>query len=268
LLTRQRYFLFAAGLVILANEFSALYSNPSGNESISNCINIMDYFAQQDPQGSRLLFILKEFRDVVRRRQAARTQQMLSQSPQGFKQAQPVPVVNDTNDMTGVLSQGSGSIATEKVPISLATEVTMNRHNSNPSSSPPHPLEGLPRPPSHQNSVSASSNSQDTTSSRHNSFDTFYDLARAPSHPNSSTSNDGNDSGSGDAEIDFESLWQWPNSNGTGLTPGLGITPGGTYRIIDPMQSVFGNSMIDVQGVSDSSVPLYGVSTGGFSAAI
>jgi hypothetical protein len=130
-----------------------------------------------------------------------------------------------------------------------------------------YPLEGLAGPPSHQNSVSASSNSQDTTSSRHNSFDTFYDLARAPSHPNSGTSNDGNDSGSGDAEIDFESLWgQWPTSSGTGLTPGLGITPGGTLRIMDPMQSVFGNGMIDVQGVSDSSVPLYGVSTGGFSA--
>jgi hypothetical protein len=45
-------------------------------------------------------------------------------------------------------------------------------------------------------------------------MDTFFDLARV-----SSNSVDGNDS-LGENEIDFETLWQWPNSNSTGLTPG------------------------------------------------
>ena len=226
----------------------------------------MDYFAQQDPQGSRLLFILSSFRDVVIRQQATRTQQMLAQSPQGFKQAQPVSLANKTNSTTGNLFQGPGTIATEKAPISLAAEATVNRQNSTLGISPPHPFEGLPRPPSHQNSISTASTSQDAMSSRHNSFDTFYDLARVPSNPNSGTSNDGNDSGGGDAEIDFESLWQWPNSNGTGLTPGgLAITPGGSIGIIGTMQPAF-TGMVDVQEISDSSVPLFGLTTGEFGA--
>ena len=45
-------------------------------------------------------------------------------------------------------------------------------------------------------------------------MDTFFDLARV-----SSNSVDGNDS-IGENEIDFETLWQWPASNSTGLTPG------------------------------------------------
>jgi hypothetical protein len=178
---------------------------------------------------------------------------MLAQSPQGFKQAQPVSLVNEANDATGSLLQGPGTIVTEKVPISL-----------DPSTSPPHSLKGLPRPPTHQHSISTTSNSQDAMSSRQNSLDTFYDLARVPSHPKSGTSNDGNDSGGGDAEIDFESLWQWPNSNGTGLTPGgIAITPGGSIGIVGGMQPAF-STMNDVQGISDSSVPLFGLSTGEF----
>ena len=51
---------------------------------------------------------------------------------------------------------------------------------------------------------------------RSNSMDTFFDLARV-----SSNSVDGNDS-LGENEIDFETLWQWPNSHGAGLTPGGG----------------------------------------------
>jgi hypothetical protein len=53
-----------------------------------------------------------------------------------------------------------------------------------------------------------------STTQRNHSRDTFFDLARV-----SSSSADGNDSLGGD-EIDFEQLWHWPNSNGTGLTPG------------------------------------------------
>ena len=80
---------------------------------------------------------------------------------------------------------------------------------------------------------------------------------------NSAGSNDGNDSLGGDAEIDFESLWQWPNSNSTGLTPGagsgIGLTPGGSIGLVGAGQPTSGT--IDVRGVNDSTVPLYRMSS-------
>lgn len=81
------------------------------------------------------------------------------------------------------------------------------------------------------------------------------------SYPHSAGSVHDSDS-LGDAEIDFESLWQWPNSNGlTGLTPGVGPAMGlglGQSSVQAPGHS------IDVQGISDSSVPLFGMSRGEF----
>jgi len=81
---------------------------------------------------------------------------------------------------------------------------------------------------------------------------------------NSAGSNDGNDSLGGDAEIDFESLWQWPNSNSTGLTPSagsvIGLTPGGSIGLVG-IGPPAGGGMIDVHGVSNSTVPLYGMSS-------
>ena len=57
------------------------------------------------------------------------------------------------------------------------------------------------------------------------SWDPFLELAHVPSDKAS----EANDSLIGDAEIEFESLWQWPNHEGTGLMPtGANLTPGGT----------------------------------------
>ncbi|KAF9874032.1 hypothetical protein CkaCkLH20_08404 [Colletotrichum karsti] len=59
------YFLFAASLIVLSNEFASIYPNPTYAASISNTISIMRYCATSDPQANRLLFILTSFRDVV-----------------------------------------------------------------------------------------------------------------------------------------------------------------------------------------------------------
>ncbi|KAH6976735.1 fungal-specific transcription factor domain-containing protein [Ilyonectria destructans] len=59
------YFLFAATLTILSNEFLGLHSNADYDDSISNAVNIMSYFSANDDQASHLLFILTSFRDVV-----------------------------------------------------------------------------------------------------------------------------------------------------------------------------------------------------------
>jgi len=77
-LTRRRYFLFASALVVLSNEFSALFENPSASTCIENAISIMHYCAEHDPQASRLVFILTSFRDVVDRQKAAGTSHTLS----------------------------------------------------------------------------------------------------------------------------------------------------------------------------------------------
>jgi hypothetical protein len=101
---------------------------------------------------------------------------------------------------------------------------------------------------------------------RHNSLDAFFDLARASSHPHSTGSVHDSDS-LGDAEIDFESLWQWPSSNGlTGLTPGLGPGLGLTSTLGPGQSSVLAAvpNGIDIQGISDSSVPLFAMRNGEF----
>lgn len=59
------YFLFAATLVLLANEFAGLYSSREADHCISNGINIMMYCADCDQQASRLFHILEAFREVV-----------------------------------------------------------------------------------------------------------------------------------------------------------------------------------------------------------
>ncbi|KAF8863741.1 hypothetical protein BDZ45DRAFT_583241 [Acephala macrosclerotiorum] len=259
------YFLFAAALVVLANEFSALCDNPTANASITNSINIMHYFAQHDSQGSRLLFILSSFRDVVIRQQTARSQRLsANQTPQSMN-APPLPVTDDADPM--------GSLFTGNGPFSPATRTTaggpsnaesgLSRHNSNSSRSP------LARPErrtsSHPNVSFPNTMNGDPLASRNNSLDAFLDLSRVNSHPNS---HDGNDS-LGDAEIDFEALWQWPNSNGTGLTPGVGTgvgsgSGGGMMGGNGNLGGMVGVGGVDVQGISDSSVPLFGMNNAEF----
>lgn len=57
----RRYFLFAAALIILSNEFAGLYENEHYAESMRSAIQIMDYCATADIQAQRMLYILKSF---------------------------------------------------------------------------------------------------------------------------------------------------------------------------------------------------------------
>jgi hypothetical protein len=226
----------------------------------------MHYFAQQDPQGSRLLFILTSFRDVVQREQAARDQQTLNEQQaqaqaQTFAQSQLIPV-NDANDPMGNLFKASSKQAPDNP---AATDPISSRNNSSASLSPANVTS---QPPFQHSSSSSneifSPTGPDIMASRHNSLDAFFDLARVSNYPHSTGSIHDSDS-LGDAEIDFESLWQWPNSNGlTGLTPGLGpgmglTSPAGMGQGSGPVAHG-----IDIQGISDSSVPLFATSNGEF----
>jgi len=227
----------------------------------------MHYFAQQDPQGSRLLFILTSFRDVVLREQAARDQQSISdQQVQRFAQSQ-MATASENNDPMVNLFQGTRTFAPENPSAPPVADPVICRHNSNPSISPAQPPTTLRSTASHPNDAIQSANTgPDSITSRHNSLDTFFDLAHVSSYPNSSGSNDGTDS-LGDAEIDFEQLWRWPNSNGTGMTPGVGPGMGLTPTANVGIAGAGVGGVIDVQGISDSSVPLFAMITGEFGAS-
>ncbi|KAF2139566.1 uncharacterized protein K452DRAFT_62387 [Aplosporella prunicola CBS 121167] len=73
------YFLFAATLVLLANEFAVLYTNTSADQCIQNAIRVMTYCSESDLQAARLYNILEAFRDVV---QQQRERRRRSQQPQ------------------------------------------------------------------------------------------------------------------------------------------------------------------------------------------
>jgi hypothetical protein len=59
------YFLYAAALVLLANEFAGLYQVEASETRIIKAINFMSYCAESDEQAGRLLSVLTSFRDVV-----------------------------------------------------------------------------------------------------------------------------------------------------------------------------------------------------------
>jgi hypothetical protein len=88
------YFLFAATLVILANEFAGLYRVDASDTCILNAVNIMNYCAESDQQASRLVYILSTFRDVVAQQRMRR------------KQSQP-----DNNNLPSISSQLYGAAA-------------------------------------------------------------------------------------------------------------------------------------------------------------
>ncbi|KAK4157989.1 fungal-specific transcription factor domain-containing protein [Chaetomidium leptoderma] len=59
------YFIFAASLVILMNQFSSLYYTEDYAETMRDAIDIMEYCAEIDPQARRVLDIITRFSEVV-----------------------------------------------------------------------------------------------------------------------------------------------------------------------------------------------------------
>lgn len=252
----SRYFLFSSSLVVLANEFCGLYHNPNANPSLTNAINIMHYFCDQDPQARRLVVILESFREVVVQQQSFRAQQQhdAAQYPNGLIQPLTLSLAEDNNDAMANLFQGVAPFST----VNGATAPVPGLNRTSSDSNPPNPLTFSPLNHTQSHPINTFSPPGNRSISPQNSFDAFFDLARVSSNQNSGASNDGNES-FGDAEIDFDALWQFSNANGPPLTPGVisGLTPGG----------ILGGAQLglnEVQGISDSHVPLFGMSTGDF----
>ncbi|KAG0646782.1 Filamentous growth regulator 27 [Hyphodiscus hymeniophilus] len=329
---RVRYFLFASALIVLSNEFSALFQNGSAASCITNAINIMHYLAQLDPQANRLLFILTAFRDVAVRQNATTSQ---SSNPAIHPHLPPQRSSRATSKENikpiGDPYIGRTSADSSTIPATAGQPAPHKRHGSSSGISPTNPLPSLINPidsdaPNHNYHPEMKlAQSPSSNKTRQNSLDTFLDLARVSSNSSEAPGYFGG------GEIDFEMLWQWPNANSTGLTPSssgkfaadgvgvlsstapfstnmkmekglennehshaalntpkletpdfnnelssllyldsesadceilaVGLTPGGNIGIATVGgQGLGGLQQVDVQGISDSSVPLFGMS--------
>ena len=256
-----RYFLFAAGLVVLANEFSGIYQNQGAKTAIANSINIMQYFAQQDPQGTRLLFILSSFRPVIQKQQIARGQQIFGDIQARSQvlaqpQSQPIPA-NEVNEFLGSLFTGPNRLPPSASP---ATRTRSTRNNSTiSSSSGPTNFTShtsIPRTSSNPSESLSPADGLNAVGARRDSVDEFFNLASINNYPdNTGGGSSTHDSDLfGDAEIDFQSLWQWPTNGSTGLTPGLG--PG--LPLTSGLEDA--SLQIGMQEVSGSNVRLFALS--------
>jgi hypothetical protein len=59
--------LFAATLIVLSNEYAALYHNNQYDSLVASALEVLSYCAQSDPQAHKLLIIVRSFRDVVQK---------------------------------------------------------------------------------------------------------------------------------------------------------------------------------------------------------
>ncbi|KAF2712837.1 hypothetical protein K504DRAFT_422940 [Pleomassaria siparia CBS 279.74] len=255
------YFLFAAALVILSNEFAGLYRVEVSDTCILNAVAIMSYCAESDQQASRLVYILTSFREVVanqrlRRRQSQTENTNLpsissqlygaplphhNQPPAGgagpsdqmstAHRLHQVPIHIYPGMQTTPLPNDQSPNPTFQHPPSLSVHLTPihNPPASGSDSSPPFTLNALSKPPSLSNVLDLSA----------------LDATRVPSLYSE-------ENGAPDEHIDFDALWAWPSNTpalGSPRVPGDGGLSGGAIE--------------RVQGVSESAVPLFGVMRNG-----
>lgn len=253
------YFLFAAALVVLANEFAGLYRVDAPDTCIANSINVMSYCAESDQQASRLVYILCSFRDVVTQQRIRRKQNQTDNSnlPSISSQLYGVPISNQ-QQVTGVIPGQDPNNLTPRlhqVPVHIYPGMQTAPLNEPTSSFQPSAQSQTSAPPNLSVHLSPIQNPQATTSgmetyamearSKPPSLSSVLDLSgldatRVPSLYSEESV--------GDEHIDFDALWAWPSN-----TPALG-----TPRVSG--DGGMGDGLIDrVQGVSDSAVPLFGV---------
>lgn len=298
------YFLFAASLVILANEFAGLYKVDASDTCMLNAVTIMSYCAESDPQASRLVYILSCFRDVVtqqrmRRKQtqndnatlpsiasqlfgAAGPAQTQTQTQQGTTVVGGLPNSTDTTNVNPRLHQVPIHIypgmhtapLTDPCPSSFRP-INAPPSHPQPQSQPPSftqshthrpapsqdfsvHLSPIQEPPSAPSPFTTTAHAFASPSSNPPSLSAMLDLSaldatRVPSlHSEESGL---------DEQIDFDALWAWPSN-----TPAMGSPREGGGGMGDRERGQRDRQR--VQGISDSAVPLYGVSREGMMAGM
>jgi hypothetical protein len=252
------YFLFAATLVILANELSGLYRVDASDTCIVNAISIMNYCAESDQQASRLVYVLSAFRDVVAQQRMRRKRNMTDNTtlPSISSQLYGTPqqaganvggLANSTNPM-------SANAHLHQVPIHIypgmetaplnSTSAACQQNHAHTLSQPPTDfsvhLSPIQDPPI-SNVDPFGTTAMNTPLSKPPSLSAMLDLSAldATRVPSLHSEESGQDE-----QIDFDALWAWPSN-----TPAMG----------SPRQA----GMERVQGISDSSVPMFGLDRSG-----
>lgn len=253
------YFLFAASLIIMANEFAELVKHPHGDQHMHNSISIMEYCAKTDPQANRLLWILEAFRDVVlqQRERRARQRQEANQLPPFNLKANinPYGPAGDTlSPMTSATPLDPANMTLPSVTTSSIcspqTEFYQALNNSTNNLSTANldpPQLSFPRttqPIEPSLASPAPPNPLSPTPDRNLSFGNIFDFSAVAGDRISVS---GESSGE-DHAIEFDALWgAWPTN-----TPAIGTLKSGLVGTTNAAPD-------DIQGVGDSSVPLFGV---------
>ena len=281
------YFLFAATLVILANEFAGLYRVDASDTCILNAINSMNYCAESDQQASRLVYILSAFRDVVAQQRMRRKQSqsdntsLPSISSQLYGAAAPTQHQAQPHN-TGLAHSIDPMNATPRlhqVPIHIYPGMqTAPLDASPPAFQPPHLAHANPLP--HQNINQLSPPQTDfsvhlspiqeppNNAPGSDAYNVGASGLRSPSKPPSlSTMLDlsaldntrvpslhSEESGL-DEHIDFDALWAWPSN-----TPAMGSPrPGGEGS------ANAGGGQSGIGGAGEGApVPLFGITHAGW----
>ena len=202
------YFLFAAALVVLSNEFSGLYTNTSAEHCIESAITVIAYCGKTDPQASRLLYILTTFRNVV-----------ATQSRRNRGRQFP----HNEGSMQSLFSQ-----------LAQNSQLTAPRSTHSPAVTfGPHPENVNPTTSEDQTTATESFVPIPLPYTRHDSFSGLLDLSSA------ALTGGSDDSSVPDVQIEFDTLWQWPTTTSTVGTPGF---EAGVQGISDSTVPLFGTA--------------------------
>ena len=203
-----RYFLFAATLVVMSNEFACLFQHQQYNTSIANAIEVMDYCSKTDVQANRLLFILKSFQDVIKGRADSfemgyRARSLQLDMSDGILGG-PLAV------LAGVSSSSSSSISARKQSSNASFPTDSRKHSAafshaSPKQHIPNTCTKLlifdnPRPDYIRAASASSSASGHTTSTQ----------PRAARSGRVESEGERPESLSGEQEFDFDSFWECP----------------------------------------------------------
>ncbi|KAF1919094.1 fungal-specific transcription factor domain-containing protein [Ampelomyces quisqualis] len=260
------YFLFAAALVILSNEFAGLYRVDASDTCIVNAINTMNYCGESDQQASRLVYILSTFRDVVAQQRMRRKQTATGNTtlPSISSQLYGNPCQQQSSSANiGGLANSTNPINANshlhQVPIHIYPGMeTAPIHSPTPTFQQPHlapPLQlsqpltefsvhlsPIQSPPSIE---PLGTNAINTPLSKPPSLSTMLDLSALDATRVPSLHSEGSGQ---DEQIDFDALWAWPSNTPATGSPRTGLEAGMLER---------------VHGISDSVVPMFGVDRNG-----
>ncbi|KAB5570143.1 fungal-specific transcription factor domain-containing protein [Coniochaeta sp. 2T2.1] len=247
------YFLFAASLIILSNEFFGLFNVEVYETRIENAIAIMRYCAETDPQANRLLYILTEFRAVVAEKGQSPRRDSLNTAPK--ISSTPSSTFDPMANLTGVYDTLSRSTSAYDVPSMSEPKLSnLTRHNSLASMAVPALSEASS---SHSSVLGVGSSKLDmqqqlsgTTppqSSHHSTSLSSQNVNEYYSRPNLSTPNPAatlqtpTDPIGDGSEIDFDSFWHWSLNGMSGTGAPMGASGSGIPVV--PASNGFTNAM-------------------------